>query len=122
MAGESALRFRRNRNALRFHPGILCCIFGEQGCHGGRISPHFLHRPREPFVDRTVHESISEPEHHEHRQKREQQAGNHQAGAEFRSQNAQSSFREELQKIPAENESEGDKQHENQGGKGGKKQ
>ena len=69
---------------------------------------------RKPLIDRVVHQAVGEPEHHDHRKEREQQAADHQASAKFRSQNPQPAFGEELEQIPHQHESERDEEQKDQ--------
>ena len=70
-------------------------------------SAHFFDRAREPLIERTVHQAIGEPEHHDDGKEREQQSAHHQASAKLRSQDAQPPFREKFQKISRQNETSG---------------
>ncbi len=108
VSGEGAHGRGRTCDGGRFRRRILLRVGSEQRRHRTRILSNFLHRTREPPVDRAVHQSVGEPEHHDDGKKREQQAGNHQARAKFGPEYAQPALGEKLEQVASENEGERD--------------
>src|ERR1700676_5574649 len=89
VAGKSGLRPWLGGDCLSFSPRVLCRILRKQRRHGCGVTPHFLHRTGKPFINRAVHQYISEEEHADDGKERKQKTAHYQARAEFRSQNAE---------------------------------
>ena len=106
MAFKCPLSFWSGSDRNRLRTRILVRITGQQRSHGIGIGANFLHRSGEPNVDGAVHQPVGEPIHHHDWNERKQQRTDHHAGAELRSEHAQTPLGKQLEQIARQHKRE----------------
>src|SRR5581483_10608855 len=112
--GKSALSFGIVGDGLGFGTGVVSRVVGEQRADGGGVLANLLDRPREPFVNRTVHQPVRKQEKENHGCKGECQRAHNHAGAEVRAENAAAAFGKQLEQGAQEHKAQGHQRQENQ--------